>query len=174
MTRLARPDLVPGPGQATGGWQAVLVAGLAQRCLRFLPKDHNEVAVQRLPDIRHKPSAVGVKPTQRQFLGVLGYVFRTGFIDLEAQQVGGLGYEVPGLASTNLAPRGFCCSSKPRTIKGGLAAIAGTADDLVTDRLAAAALTVDVVDLLFRFVILGSPEKPKGPGEGALWRFGCR
>ena len=27
-------------------------------------------------------------------LGVLGYVFRTGFIDLEAQQVGGLGYEV--------------------------------------------------------------------------------
>ena len=30
----------------------------AQRRLRFLPKDHNEVAVQRLPDIRHKPSAV--------------------------------------------------------------------------------------------------------------------
>jgi hypothetical protein len=24
--------------------------------------------------------------------------------------------------------------------------------------------------LLFRFVILGSPEKPKGPGEGALWQ----
>jgi hypothetical protein len=37
---------------------------------------------------------------------------------------------------------------------------------LVTDRFAAAALTVDLVDLLFRFVILGSPEKPKGPGEG--------
>jgi hypothetical protein len=28
-------------------------------------------------------------------------------------------------------------------------------------------LTVDLVDLLFRFVILGSPETPKGPGEGA-------
>jgi hypothetical protein len=67
----------------------------------------------------------------------------------------------------NLAPRGFCCSSKPRTIKGGVAAVAGTADDLVTDRFAAAALTVDLVDLLFRFVITGSPEKPKGPGEGA-------
>jgi hypothetical protein len=25
---------------------------------------------------------------------------------------------------------------------------------------------VDLVDLLFRFVITGSPEKPKGPGEG--------
>src|ERR1700736_5457638 len=89
---MARPDLVPGPGQATGGWQAVLVAGLGQRRLRLLPKDHNEVAVQGLPDVGHKPSAVGVKPTQRQFLGVLGYVFRNGFIDLEAQQVGGLGY----------------------------------------------------------------------------------
>jgi hypothetical protein len=27
------------------------------------------------------------------------------------------------------------------------------------------------VDLLFRFVILGSPEKPKGPGEGPCGRF---
>jgi hypothetical protein len=36
----------------------------------------------------------------------------------------------------------------------------------VTDRFAAAALTVDLVDLLFRFVILGSPEKPKGPRRG--------
>jgi hypothetical protein len=33
---------------------------------------------------------------------------------------------------------------------------------------------VDFVDLLFRFVILGSPEKPKGPGEGPCGRFGCR
>jgi hypothetical protein len=29
---------------------------------------------------------------------------------------------------------------------------------------------VDFLDLLFRFVILGSPEKPKGPGEGPLWQ----
>ena len=78
------------------------------------------------------------------------------------------------MASTNLAPRGFCWSSKPRTIRGGVAVVAGAADDFVTDPFAAAALTVDLVDLLFRFVILGSPEKPKGPGEGALWRFGCR
>ena len=91
---MARPDLVPGPGQATGGWQAVLVAVLAQCRLRFLPKVHNEVAVQGLPDVGHEPTAIGVKPTQRQFLGVLGYVFRTGFVDLEPQQVGGLGYEV--------------------------------------------------------------------------------
>ena len=90
---MARPDLVPGPGQATGGGKAVLVAVCSCR-LGFLPKVHNEVAVQGLSDIGHEPSAVGVKPTQRQFLGVLGYVFRTGFIDLEAQQVGGLGYEV--------------------------------------------------------------------------------
>jgi hypothetical protein len=55
----------------------------------------------------------------------------------------------------NLAPRGFCCSSKPRTIREGLAVVAAAADDLVTDRFAAAALTVDLVDLLFRFVILG-------------------
>ena len=41
----------------------------------------------------------------------------------------------------------------------------------MTARFAAVALTVDLVDLLFRFVILGSPEKPKGPGEGALGRF---
>ena len=46
--------------------------------------------------------------------------------------------------------------------------VPAAADDLVTDRFAAAARTVDFVDLLFRFVILGSPEKPKGPGEGAL------
>jgi hypothetical protein len=69
-------------------------AGLAQRRLRFLPKDHNEVAVQGLPDVGHKPSAAGVKPSQGQFLGVLGYVFRTGFVDLEPQQVGGLGHQV--------------------------------------------------------------------------------
>src|ERR1700730_7445538 len=89
---MARPDLVPGPGQAKRCWQTVAVP--AQCCVGLLPKDHNEVAVQRLPDIRHKPTAVGVKPSQGQFLGDLGYVFRTGFIDLEAQQVGNLGYEV--------------------------------------------------------------------------------
>ena len=70
----------------------------------------------------------------------------------------------------NLAPRGFCWSSKPRTISGGVAAVVGAADDLVTAVFAAAALTVVFVDLLFRFVILGSPEKPKGPGDGALWQ----
>ena len=52
--------------------------------------------------------------------------------------------------------------------------VAGAVEDFVTAPFAAAALTVDFVDLLFRFVISGSPEKPKGPGEGALWRFGCR
>ena len=94
MTRWPGADLVPGPGQATGSGKAVLVGFRAQRRLRFEPEGHNEVAVEVLPDVRHKPSAVGVKPTQRQFLGVLGYVFRTGFIDLEPHRVGGLGYEV--------------------------------------------------------------------------------
>jgi hypothetical protein len=46
--------------------------------------------------------------------------------------------------------------------------VPAAADDLVIDAFAAAALTVVFVDLLSRFVILGSPEKPKGPGEGAL------
>ena len=92
---MARPDLVPGPGQATGGWQAVLVAvsWLSAAC-GSSAKGHNEVAVQVLPDVRHEPSAVGVKPTQRQFLGELGHVLGAGFIDLEAHQVGGLGHEV--------------------------------------------------------------------------------
>jgi hypothetical protein len=31
---------------------------------------------------------------------------------------------------------------------------------------------VDLRDLLFRFVILGSPETPKGPGEGPLAGLG--
>jgi hypothetical protein len=39
---------------------------------------------------------------------------------------------------------------------------------LVTAVFAATAFTVVFVDLLFRFVITGSPKKPKGPGEGAL------
>jgi len=43
-----------------------------------------------------------------------------------------------------------------------------TTEDLVTGVFAAAALTVDFLDLLFRFVILGSPEKPKGPGGGPV------
>ena len=45
--------------------------------------------------------------------------------------------------------------------------VVGAADDLVTEAFDTAALTVVLADLLFRFVITGSPEKPKGPGEGA-------
>ena len=47
-------------------------------------------------------------------------------------------------------------------------------EDFRTEAFAAVALTVDLVDLLFRFVILGSPEKPKGPSEGALWQVWIR
>jgi hypothetical protein len=39
---------------------------------------------------------------------------------------------------------------------------------LLTAPFTAVALTVDLPDLLFTFVILGSPEKPKGPGEGPV------
>ena len=42
-------------------------------------------------------------------------------------------------------------------------------EDFRTEPFTAVALTVDLPDLLFAFVILGSPEKPKGPG-GALWQ----
>jgi hypothetical protein len=56
-----------------------------------------------------------------------------------------------------------------------VAAVGGTApDDLVTDRFAAAALTVVFVDLLFRFVIFGSPEKPKAPVRGPCGRYDGR
>ena len=48
--------------------------------------------------------------------------------------------------------------------------VAGAVEDFLTAPFAAVALTMVLVDLLFRFVILGSPEKPKGPGEEALWQ----
>jgi hypothetical protein len=44
-------------------------------------------------------------------------------------------------------------------------------EDFRTELFAAVALTVDLPDLLFAFVILGSPEKPKGPGEGPCGEF---
>ena len=91
-----------------------------------------------------------------------GHFRRAGLIDLHPHQVGGLGHEV-------WFGVGFCCSSKPRTISGGVA-VGAAADDLVTAVLTAAALTVDLPDLLFAFVILRSPEKPKGPGEGPCGR----
>jgi hypothetical protein len=43
-------------------------------------------------------------------------------------------------------------------------------EDFRTELFAAVALTVDLSDLLFAFVILRSPEKPKGPGEGPCGR----
>jgi hypothetical protein len=46
--------------------------------------------------------------------------------------------------------------------------VGAAADDLVTAVLTAAALTVVFVDLLFAFVMLGSPEKPKGPERGPV------
>jgi hypothetical protein len=166
---MASRDLVPGRGQAPSNRQAVLVTGRVHRSLRFERQGHNEITVEVLPDVWHKPTAVGVKATDGQFLGDLGYVFRTGFIDLEPHRVGGLGHEVR-LGIDEPGARGFCWSSKPRTISGGVTAAAAAADDRVTAPFAAAAFTVDLVRLLFRFVILGSPEKPKDPGEGALWR----
>src|ERR1700738_2300861 len=50
---------------------------------------------------------------------------------------------------------------------GPISPQAVAADDLVAAPFAAAAFAVDLRDLLFRFVISGSPEKPKGPGAGA-------
>jgi hypothetical protein len=50
--------------------------------------------------------------------------------------------------------------------------VGGAMDDFRTEPFAAVALTVDLRVLSFRFVILGSPEKPKGPGEGSCGRFG--
>src|SRR5271166_3784097 len=52
---MARPDLVPGPRQAAGSGQAVLVGFRAQRRLGFDRQLDNEVAVEVLPDVRHEP-----------------------------------------------------------------------------------------------------------------------
>ena len=41
---------------------------------RARPQGHNDVAVQGLQDVRHEPSAVGVKPTHGEFFGSLGHV----------------------------------------------------------------------------------------------------
>jgi hypothetical protein len=41
----------------------------------------------------------------------------------------------------------------------------------MTEPFDTAALTVVLAALLFRFVITGSPKKPKGPGEGPCGRF---
>src|ERR1700730_3916477 len=54
---MASRDFAPRPGQAAGGSQAVVVAVLAQRRLRFEAKGYNEVAIQRLPDVGHEPTA---------------------------------------------------------------------------------------------------------------------
>jgi hypothetical protein len=53
----------------------------------------------------------------------------------------------------------------------GVAGAGALEEDLLTAPVAAVAFTVVLRDLLFRFVILGSPEKPKGPGEGPCGRF---
>src|SRR5260370_33764751 len=102
---MASADLVPRAGQAAGGWQAVLVAVLAQGGLRFEAKGYNDVAIQRLPDVGHEPTAVGVKPPQGQFLGELGQFRRASFIDLQPYQAGGLGHDVGSGIDGPGAPR---------------------------------------------------------------------
>jgi hypothetical protein len=64
---VARADLVPGPGQASRDRQLVVV--FADGSLRFDRERHDDLAVQLLRDVRHKAFAVGVEPTNRQFLG---------------------------------------------------------------------------------------------------------
>ena len=70
------------------------------------PRCHNEVAVEGLPDVRHEPPAVGIKPTQGQFFGDGGHVLGgLASIDLEAHQLRGLGYEVRLVLVKPGAPR---------------------------------------------------------------------
>src|SRR5262249_4021702 len=71
-----------------------------------------------------------------------------------------------GLASTNLAPRGFCCSSKPSTISG--VAGAWAVEDLLTESFAAVAFTMDLRDLLFRFVIWVLLKSRRAPKRGPV------
>src|SRR5262245_17952340 len=71
-----------------------------------------------------------------------------------------------GLASTNLAPRAFCCSSKHSTISG--AAGARAVEDLLTESFAAVDFTVDLRDLLFRFVIWVLLKSRRAPKRGPV------
>src|SRR5271166_2569562 len=94
MTRWQAPLSSQDRGRPRAAGRLSLSPVLLSVACGSCPRTTTRSLYSDLPDIRHKPSAVGVKPTQRQFLGVLGYVFRTGFIDLEPHRVGGLGYEV--------------------------------------------------------------------------------
>ena len=142
---------------------AGVVAFLAHRgLLRFGRKVDNEVAIQGLPYVRHKPAAVRVQPPNRQFLGDRGHVRRGGFIDLQAHQVGGLGNEVWIGIDKLGAPRLFCSSSaKDDERRRGRS---GPRRDLVTD-----AFETDALGRGLCLGHFGSPEKPKGPGEGPFF-----
>ena len=61
---VTRRDLVPGPGQASRHWQLVVV--FADGGLRLGRELHDDLAVQALPDVRHKTLAVRVKPSVRE------------------------------------------------------------------------------------------------------------
>ena len=81
---------VRGRPVATGS----VVVVFADGGLRLGRELHDDLAVQVLPDVRHKALAVGVEPTKRQFLGKGGQFFGGRFIDLEVHELGGLGDQI--------------------------------------------------------------------------------
>src|SRR5262249_14075845 len=125
----------------------------------------NNAGIEALPDVGHKPPAVGVKPPQRQFFRDLGHVWQAGLVHFEAHQVGGLCHEVRLGIDEPGAPR-FLLLSKPSTISG--VAGAWAVEDLLTESFAAVAFTVDLRDLLFRFVIWVLLKSRRAPKRGPV------
>ena len=67
---VARLDLVPAARQAAGDRGAGLVVVRADRgLLRFGRQSDNDVAIERLPHVRHEAAAGGVELADRQLFG---------------------------------------------------------------------------------------------------------
>ena len=154
---MARRDLVPGPGQAGRNRQLVLF--FAERGLRFDRERCDELAVQALPDVRHKAAAVAVKPADRQLLGQGGQVFGDRFIDLEVHKPGGLGNQL-GIGGRELSPLGF------------VVLVVAEDDERGGEDSLAAVLALVVV--LVMTGLLKRRRGPEGPFAVKWTRFGSR
>ena len=70
------------PRQAAGDRGAgLVVVGPDRGLLRFSRERDNDVAVERLPHVRHERAAVGIEPADRQLFGNLSHIRGAGFVD---------------------------------------------------------------------------------------------
>src|SRR5271165_2140708 len=167
---MARRNLVPGPRQAAGGGQAVLVVFQAQRRRGFERQRGKDLAVEVLSYIRHEPPAVGIKPAYGQFFGNGGHVLGGRLIDLEVHEVCGLGHEVRLVVVKPGIPR-LLLVVVAKDDQGSSAVVGGSGGPLGNSGLCASRFGA-VRSGRFGFLLRHdrSPEKPKGPGEGPAGR----